>query len=222
MSFEVVGICLGKLLEGSLNVLGAGKGEQTKHLYEFGSFRLDSDERLLMRGAEVVQVMPKAFDLLLALVENPGRLQEKEELLRRVWPDTFVEEANLSYNISFIRKALADGEDGQRYIETVPKRGYRFVAEVRKVSLRSSPSIESPVGPEEQPAKPVADLATEEIARPSETADERQASQSGASVDNRRRPFLLWLSGIVAALVVLPGSSGQVIRGTWLRRYHCR
>ena len=103
MSFEVVGICLGKLLEGSLNVLGAGKGEQTKHLYEFGPFRLDSDERLLMRGAEVVQVMPKAFDLLLALVENPGHLQEKEELLRRVWPDTFVEEANLSSNISLIR-----------------------------------------------------------------------------------------------------------------------
>ena len=203
MSFEVVGICLGKLLEGSLSVLGAGKGEQTKHLYEFGPFRLDSDERLLMRGAEVVQLMPKAFDLLLALVENPGRLQEKEELLRRVWPDTFVEEANLSYNISFIRKALADGEDGQRYIETVPKRGYRFVAEVRKVSLSSSPSIESPVGPKEQPAKPVAGLATEEIARPSETADEGQpASQSRASVDNRRRPFLLWLSGIVAALVV--------------------
>src|SRR5262245_36572092 len=190
MSFEVVGIFLGKLLEGSLNVLRAGKSQQAKHFYEFGPFRLDDSERLLMRGAEVVQLMPKAFDLLLALLENPGRLQEKEELLRRVWPDTFVEEANLSYNISFIRKALADGEDGQRYIETVPKRGYRFVAEVREVGPNSNSSIESPIGPIDQICSP-------------ETATEGQeASQARASMDKRnRRPLLLWFSGIGAALV---------------------
>src|SRR5262245_49734784 len=191
MSFEVVGIFLGKLLEGSLNVLRAGKSQQSKHFYEFGPFRLDDSERLLMRGAEVVQLMPKAFDLLLALLENPGRLQEKEELLKRVWPDTFVEEANLSYNISFIRKALADGEAGQRYIETVTKRGYRFVAEVRRVGPSLNSSIESLMGPIEQIDSP-------------ETATEGpEASQPDASVHKRnRRPLLLWFSGSVAALVV--------------------
>ena len=104
------------------------------HLYEFGRFRLDAAERLLLRDGEAVQLTPKAFDLLLVLVQNHGHLLEKDELLKRVWPDSFVEEANLSYNVSLIRKALGEGENGQRYIETVPKRGYRFVAGVQKVA----------------------------------------------------------------------------------------
>ena len=103
---------------------------QTKHVYEFGPFRLDAAEHLLLRDGETVPLTPKAFDLLLALVERHGRLLEKEELLKTVWPDTFVEEANLASNISQLRKALGDGENGQRYIETAPKRGYRFVARV--------------------------------------------------------------------------------------------
>jgi eukaryotic-like serine/threonine-protein kinase len=106
---------------------------ESNHLYEFGPFRLDVSERLLLRAGETVAVTPKAFDLLLVLVERHGHLLEKDELLKLVWPDTFVEEANLSYNISLIRKALGEGEDGQRYIETVPKRGYRFVAGVREI-----------------------------------------------------------------------------------------
>jgi DNA-binding winged helix-turn-helix (wHTH) protein len=69
----------------------------------------------------------KSFDLLLALVERHGHLLEKEELLKTVWPDTFVEEANLASNISQLRKALGDGENGHRYIETAPKRGYSFI-----------------------------------------------------------------------------------------------
>ncbi len=105
----------------------------TQHLYEFGLFRLDQQERLLQRDGATISLTPKAFDLLLALVERHGRLVEKEELLKLVWPDAFVEEANLTYNISFIRKALGDGENGLKLIETVPKRGYRFVAEVREV-----------------------------------------------------------------------------------------
>ncbi|HKQ73646.1 MAG TPA: winged helix-turn-helix domain-containing protein [Blastocatellia bacterium] len=106
---------------------------QSKHLYEFGPFRLDAAERLLLREGESVSLTPKSFDLLLALVEHPGHLLEKDELLNLVWPDTFVEEANLSSNISLIRKALGDGENGHKFIETVAKRGYRFLAEVRKV-----------------------------------------------------------------------------------------
>jgi DNA-binding winged helix-turn-helix (wHTH) protein len=112
---------------------GAAMSLHTKHIYEFGPFRLNEAEHLLLRDGESVPLTPKAFDLLLALVGRHGRLMEKEELLKKVWPDTFVEEANLASNISQLRKALGDGENGQRYIETAPKRGYRFVASVREI-----------------------------------------------------------------------------------------
>src|SRR5262245_36109207 len=105
---------------------------ENNHFYEFGPFRLDATERLLLRAGETVALTPKAFDLLLVLVERRGHLLEKSELLKLVWSDTIVEEANLSYNISFIRKALGEGGNEQRYIETVPRRGYRFVAPVRE------------------------------------------------------------------------------------------
>jgi Tol biopolymer transport system component/DNA-binding winged helix-turn-helix (wHTH) protein len=107
--------------------------QQPKGIYEFGPFRLDAAERLLLRQGEVTPLTPKAFDLLLALVERRGHLVEKDELFKAVWPDAFVEESNLSSNIALIRKALGDGENGQKYIETVPKRGYRLVAEVREI-----------------------------------------------------------------------------------------
>ncbi|MGH9752452.1 MAG: AAA-like domain-containing protein [Blastocatellia bacterium] len=105
---------------------------QPAYRYEFGPFRLDAAERLLSRGGEAVPLSPKAFDLLLALVERQGRLLEKGELMKLVWPNTFVEEANLSYTISLIRKALGEGVEAQQFIETVPKHGYRFIAEVRR------------------------------------------------------------------------------------------
>jgi Tol biopolymer transport system component/DNA-binding winged helix-turn-helix (wHTH) protein len=108
--------------------------QQPKHLYEFGSFRLDAGERQLLRDGQAVSLTPKAFDLLLTLVEHHGRLLEKEELFKAVWPDSFVEESNLSSNIALIRKALGGGAAGERFIETVPKRGYRFLPEVRKIS----------------------------------------------------------------------------------------
>jgi Tol biopolymer transport system component/DNA-binding winged helix-turn-helix (wHTH) protein len=117
--------------------------QSIKHLYEFGPFRLDAGERLLLRDGESVPLTPKAFDLLLTLVEHHGRLLEKEELLKKVWPDTFIEEANLSYNISLIRKALGDGENGHKFIETVPKRGYRFVAGVRELGARQAENNEA-------------------------------------------------------------------------------
>jgi Tol biopolymer transport system component len=106
--------------------------QQANGIYEFGSFRLDVRERLLQRDGATISLTPKAFDLLLALIVRHGRLVDKEELFQTVWPDTIVEESNLSSNIALIRKALGDGTNGERYIETVPKRGYRFVAEVRK------------------------------------------------------------------------------------------
>jgi DNA-binding winged helix-turn-helix (wHTH) protein/tetratricopeptide (TPR) repeat protein len=101
----------------------------TKHFYEFGPFRLDAKERLLLHDGEIVPLNPKAFDMLLALVENSGHLLEKKELMQRLWPDSFVEEGSLAQNISLLRKALGESES-QKFIETVPRRGYRFVASV--------------------------------------------------------------------------------------------
>jgi Tol biopolymer transport system component/DNA-binding winged helix-turn-helix (wHTH) protein len=101
--------------------------------YEFGPFRLDVSGRVLLRENHPVPLTPKAFDTLLLLVENGGALVEKDELMRRIWPDTFVEEANLANNISALRKILGEGSLGRQYIETVPRRGYRFVADVRDV-----------------------------------------------------------------------------------------
>jgi Tol biopolymer transport system component/DNA-binding winged helix-turn-helix (wHTH) protein len=127
---------------------------QPNHIYEFGSFRLDVAERLLLREGETIQLQPKTFDLLLALVEHHGHLLEKDELLKLVWPDTFVEEANLSSNISLIRKALGDGENGQKYIETVPKRGYRFVAGVREIGAEQAEITEAATRKTEGEAQP--------------------------------------------------------------------
>lgn len=105
---------------------------KTKHLYEFGAFCVDAGERLLRRDGEVIALTPKAFDLLLALVERSGRVVEKDELMRLVWPDSFVEEGNLTRNIFTLRQALGEGRDGGQYIETVPRRGYRFKARVEE------------------------------------------------------------------------------------------
>jgi DNA-binding winged helix-turn-helix (wHTH) protein/TolB-like protein len=107
-------------------------GEQTTDFYEFGRFRLKPDERLLLRGEEFVALTPKAFDILLALLENDGRIVRKDDLMKKVWPDTFVEEGNLTQNVSLLRKALGESATGPQFIETVPRRGYRFVAPVSR------------------------------------------------------------------------------------------
>ncbi len=106
----------------------------TKATFAFGAYRLNPTERLLLREQVPVPLPPKAFDALVVMVENRGRLLGKDELLKSVWPDSFVEEANLTQHVSILRKALRDGEDGLQYIETVPRHGYRFVAEVREFS----------------------------------------------------------------------------------------
>ena len=106
--------------------------QQTEnHSYEFGRFRLITADRVLLREGEPVALTPKVFDILLALVENGGRVVEKDDLMKRVWPNTFVEEGNLTQNISLLRKALGETPNGVQFIETVPRRGYRFVGAVR-------------------------------------------------------------------------------------------
>ena len=106
--------------------------DQAKRFYVFGGFRIDATERVLFDDKEIVSLTPKVFDTLLVLVENSGRLVSKDELMEKVWPDSFVEENNLAQNISALRKALGEEGGGQKYIKTVPKRGYRFIAEVRE------------------------------------------------------------------------------------------
>ena len=103
---------------------------QENRVYAFGQFRVDARNRLLFEGDELVTLTPKAFATLLALVENSGSVMSKEELMRLVWADDFVEENNLAQNIHAVRKRVGDGVDGVKYIETIPKRGYRFVAPV--------------------------------------------------------------------------------------------
>jgi Tol biopolymer transport system component/DNA-binding winged helix-turn-helix (wHTH) protein len=100
--------------------------------YEFGPFRLDAAEHIVLRDGQIIPLTPKVFETLLVLVENSGHVVDKDELLQKVWSDTFVEETNLTKNISILRKILSDGDAGKSFIETIPKRGYRFVAEVTK------------------------------------------------------------------------------------------
>ena len=103
---------------------------EIKDFYDFDSFRVDTRERVLLRDGQMVQLTPKAFETLLVLIENNNHVIEKDELMKRIWPDTFVEEANLAVNISLLRKTLGERPGGGQYIETVPRRGYRFVGNV--------------------------------------------------------------------------------------------
>jgi len=114
-------------------------GQDKAELYEFGPFRLEPAERKLSRNNEPLVLAPKAFDTLLVLVRNSGHLLEKDELIRVLWPDSFVEEGNLTNNISLLRKALGDDAP---YIETVPKLGYRFIGGVRQLPKTVSASQE--------------------------------------------------------------------------------
>ncbi len=102
-----------------------------RRFYLFDGFRVDAGERLLFKDNREVSLTPKVFDTLLVLLENSSHVLTKKELMEQVWPDSFVEENNLAQNISILRKALGEGKEGEPYIQTVPKRGYRFVADVR-------------------------------------------------------------------------------------------
>ncbi len=106
-----------------------------KGVYEFGDFRLDTGDRAIESAGRPLSVAPKALDLLIVLVENRGRIVDKEELMKKVWPDTFVEDNNLAFNISVLRKLFGESGAAPRYIETIPKRGYRFIVNVVRVDI---------------------------------------------------------------------------------------
>jgi serine/threonine protein kinase/tetratricopeptide (TPR) repeat protein len=117
---------------------------QTLHFYAFGPFRLDSEKRVLVRDGTPVPLTPKATEILLVLVERAGHMVDKDDLMKRVWPDAFVEEGNLNKNIFLLRKLLGEWAGGREYIETVPKRGYRFVAPVSDVTHAEGSSQQRP------------------------------------------------------------------------------
>lgn len=127
---------------------------RAKLSYEFDTFRVDATERVLFHENRPISLTPKAFDTLLALVEHSGHVLTTEELMAQVWPDSFVEGNNLAQNISTLRKALGAG--GAKYIETVPKRGYRFVAEVQEVR------VEAKTPKSREPTPPVESVESEE------------------------------------------------------------
>lgn len=116
--------------------VSATANHAVNRVYHFGSFCLNQAEQQLLRNGQPVRLAPKAFELLRVLVQKRGCLVTKEQLLQEVWPDVFVEEANLSVNIASLRKTLDEGDGQQPCIETVPKHGYRFVAHVSELAYR--------------------------------------------------------------------------------------
>jgi DNA-binding winged helix-turn-helix (wHTH) protein/TolB-like protein len=173
---------------------------RNKVLYEFGSFRFDPADRLLLRDGHPIALSPKAMDILLVLVQNGRRLTTKEELLSRVWPDTFVEEANLTVNVSTLRKLLGETEDGLQFIETVPKSGYRFVAAVTELSEEQAPKREAEQKQDETPADLAPDATTIESA-PLLAAAPSPGRASPKTVVQRS-----WLRFLPVALGVLVGT----------------
>ncbi len=131
---------------------------EAKQVYEFGEFRLDSINKVLTRNGETVAITCKMFDTLFVLVENAGTLVEKDDLMRRVWHDRFVEENNLSFNIKMLRKALGDKAASPTFIETVPRRGFRFIAEIKDVATDNGLSS-AVTTPEEKPQRSAATYA---------------------------------------------------------------
>ena len=154
------------------------------NLYEFGDFQLHPLQRLLLRDQTAVSISNKAFDLLLVLIEGRDRVLTKDELLEKVWPDTIVEENNLTVAMSALRKALGEGANDRRYILTVPGRGYRFIAEVRTVPAR-----------EESPASAIA------VSQPAALPE--KASNAGKSSRALPSRTLLVLALLAAAVAVV-------------------
>jgi adenylate cyclase len=133
-------------------------------IYKFGPFRFDATERRLLRDGVQVPLRLKTFETLRMLVEHAGRLVTKEALLRQVWPDAMVEENNINANVSILRKALGEDANGQSYIETVPRVGYRFVGQVTQISsAQSAPTMSGDPAPELEPEKSVAVLYFENL-----------------------------------------------------------
>ena len=197
---------------------------QDNHLYEFGPYVIDARSRILLKDGTTVRLTPKAFDTLFVLVRHASQVVEKEQLLREVWPDIFVEEGSLSHNIHGLRKALGDDSSEPRYIETIPKRGYRFVAPVKvseaKISQPETAQIDFGSGLDEDAVviekHTFARVITDEVDEPEAPVEVRDAQGEpaptwptattkalpSAVVTNRRKKRAIWVAVAAAALAV--------------------
>jgi TolB-like protein/DNA-binding winged helix-turn-helix (wHTH) protein/Tfp pilus assembly protein PilF len=174
---------------------------ESNHFYDFGPYRLDPQARVLFRDGAIVPLTPKVLDTLAVLVEHPGAVMSKEQLLKAVWPDSFVEESNLSQNVSVLRKALGHDPDHPTYIETVPKRGYRFVAEVMISEVEIPNALPETVeqrSPPTQTREPV-------IAGPGATPSSRMRAAAAVAA-------ALILCGVGAIWYYQPGAGVSGIR----------
>jgi TolB-like protein/DNA-binding winged helix-turn-helix (wHTH) protein/Tfp pilus assembly protein PilF len=165
-----------------------------KPSYQFGAFQLNPAGRELLRGNERLELPPRVFDTLVLLVEEKGKLVEKDRLMGAVWPDTVVEENNLSQAIYLLRKTLNDGDNGVRYIETVSKRGYRFVARVQQVeneaeSSRGEGSLPDQSGPVH--------------GNSGNNSGNHDSSQSLIQAPPKSRRLIWWIAGLVGVVGVL-------------------
>src|SRR5882724_5500131 len=174
-------------------------GEQPRHFYEFGRFRVITGDRLLVRDQEIVQLTPKVFDILLALVENSGQVISKDSLMKRVWPDSFVEEGNLTQNISLLRKALGEGQNGHQYIETVARRGYRFVAPVHESRDGGPDSTRADAAAPAAVVEPATEVTSE--SEPVSTSRAVGVQYVIGSLNRHRRVSLATLLALVLAAV---------------------
>jgi len=178
-----------------------------KEIYEFGPYLLDAVERVLQRDGSPVSLTPKAFDTLLFLVRNPGRALTKDELLQEIWPNTFVEEVNLAVNISTLRKAMSDSNGGREYIETVPRRGYRFVAEVKKIC--KEPAVSEP-----DSASMVGSIAPSVLQQPGEEIQPNTGITAKTEAASGRSVWV-WLSLGLSVLMI-----AAVLLYIWRRHDH--
>lgn len=175
----------------------------TTHFYAFDSFVVDEGKSVLLREGQSVPLTPKAFEILLVLVRNPGRVLKKEELIDEVWPDAFVDENNLPRNISSLRKALGEGPAEHKYIVTLPGQGYRFVAEVRQ--------LESPNGaPTRSLLETVALESTK--AEPEITVHEEVVRSEPAT----SKPHSITLLVVCASFALALAISGYFLVQRWL------
>jgi DNA-binding winged helix-turn-helix (wHTH) protein/TolB-like protein len=184
-----------------------------RHFYEFGPFHLEPDERLLKNGDQSLALAPKYFDLLVFLVQNSGRLLTKDQIMQTVWSGSIVEEANLTVAISAIRKALSEKESGIQYIETVPKKGYRFTAEVKEVEEApptSLPKVGTRLKDSPSPimATPASQMLPGESARPPEST----ASLAENSTPHRDANRYKRIAALVLMLTVLAVLVGVTLR----------
>jgi Tol biopolymer transport system component/DNA-binding winged helix-turn-helix (wHTH) protein len=195
--------------------------QQTKRFYEFDRFRIDLTERALLCEGQFVPLTQKAFEVLLALVERRNGIVSKEELMAKVWPDTFVEESNLTQNIYTLRKALGQTPDGEGYIVTVPRRGYRFAASVREVaegerqqSEPASTNLDVNLAAKSNAvvsAEPIV-LGAAQINESGESLTAREATVSKPSLAVRLSPHALKILSAAVLLIVAASVAWFIIQ----------